>query len=252
VSTTSTPEAAGGGSASVAFLKEAVLATIASSCEVTVQVTARGTTLATGAGAVDFYKHLVRLDLTLDTVGATNLIVDGEYVYLNFARLRPLLGARPWFRATYDQLAGVGRLYGLGALANTPATDPTQATSLIAGATGPITVVGTATIRGAATTEYQVTIDPSLVAAQADPTTNAGRVARLLGSRTFPLTLWIDAQGRDRMVRYTVASPTTDPADAPTANVEYFGFGDTVGAVAPPDDQVRDLSGLGNYAGSAS
>lgn len=248
-----------GGRASVDFLKRAAFTTVVQSCQVTVTVhhVTSATTIqtATGAGVIDFHGHRGQLDLVIDGAGPVRFILDGEYAYLNFERLRLLLGGRPWFKSTYSQLGHLGPGYGMGAVSSSAATDPTQGVGLIAGATGPVTIVGTRTIRGEATTEYHVNVDPRALKGVA--TGALARAVGLIEDTTFPIDLWIDGAGRVRLVRYTIQTAATP--DQPTgarqpvdAEVEYFGFGSPVTTSAPPPSEVRDISGLTAYLGSTA
>ncbi|MEV4423138.1 hypothetical protein AB0L40_24640 [Patulibacter sp. NPDC049589] len=135
-------------------------------------------------------------------------------------------------------------------------SDPTQALQYLKAATGDIETVGKEDVRGEPTTHYRATIDYARYPSLAKPADRAAAKAgveqliKLSGSRTSPMEVWVDGDGRVRRIRQTVGTQLTPGKKATiTQDYELYDFGHQVDVQLPPDSEVQDLTDL---AGDAS
>jgi hypothetical protein len=102
------------------------------------------------------------------------------------------------------------------------------------------TPTGAATIRGARTQAYRVTIDLNKVAAQASP--EQQKVFRGLvkanGSGTVSADVWLDSQHRVARERYVLALTTGGKKTKITSTLDLYDFGSPVKVTPPPHSQV--------------
>lgn len=213
----------------------------------------------TGSAAFDLGSRAARMTLELPRGRILRLVVVGGQAYLNTAGLG-LSGAKPWI-----ELPAGGPASGI---------DPTQlaqsafsGTKLLSQLQG-VTAVGTALVKGAATTHYRGTLDLAKALAALGPSGGLGQLGVLgpavrqgLADLVVPVDVWID--GHDRLRRF---STTLDLAplfralfqalgtgatgsrgvNAIPAGLQatvgldstYYGFGQKVSISAPPPDEV--------------
>ena len=251
---------------------QASASTTASAGTAQVSVTVKGTSgpLANGIsvdGGFDFDNH--RADLEVDPsklgvsgVGKVEAIADyssGFVMYMKFpAELSSELGGKPWVKidvGSFLKQAGVD--VDLGALTQGQSNDPTSGLQLLRGADG-VANEGTETIRGTETTHYllAVNLDKAIAHAPAGERDALTKLAALYTVHTFPVEVWLDAQGRVRRFQQTIDPSTIHlPAglstqDNPftagriTTTYELYDFGSEVDVSIPPADQVTDLNAL--------
>jgi hypothetical protein len=118
-------------------------------------------------------------------------------------------------------------------------------------------ILGTARVRGAATTEYQVNIDPAKMAAKAPASERASyrQFARIFGEGAIPVDVWVDSQHEVRQVRLSLHMPSGAqlPGNARlTETVGFYDFGVPVQVSAPPTSQVTSMPGDDVSVGSIS
>src|SRR6266536_1220417 len=110
--------------------------------------------------------------------------------------------------------------------------DPTQALTLLKGASTDVREVGTEQVRGIETTHYKATIDLRKAAEQQSPEAKR-QVERLIAQarvRSLPADVWVDDQGQLRKMQYTLKMRPKDTgqqqgsATVSTA-MELFDFG---------------------------
>jgi hypothetical protein len=185
-----------------------------------VTVRLRGTVSANGAnssltgkGTVDRRSGRGMFDLTTAVQGQNvpiREVMDGRSLYISSAIFAGQLpGKRSWMKI---DLRKASKAEGLDLSAfgtNGPSQDPFQVLDYLGGA-GPAKRVGTATVRGVATTHYKVTVDLAKAKAKAPSRAAKGSISQLakaLGSSkaTLPVEVWLDAQHRvlRERVRYS-------------------------------------------------
>lgn len=252
---------AGSPSAAQAALAGAPDKTIAAgSASIAVKASVEGQTRGTfaGTGAFAFESEKGRLELDLGPLGLagaskTEVLLDGDVVYLKLGGALPGLGSRPWVRIDLRSL-GKGQGDAIEALRQLRANDPRAVINELRGATGDAAVVGTESVRGTATTHYRATVDLDK-AASSSPAGARGEVAevaRQLGTSKLPMEAWLDDGGRIRRLGYTIdLADLAEGAPAKGAGVgtvvatlELFDFGTDVTVTPPPGDQVTDLAQL--------
>jgi hypothetical protein len=118
-------------------------------------------------------------------------------------------------------------------------------------------ILGTTRVRGVLTTEYQVNIDPSKMAAKVPASERAGfrQFAQSFGQGAIPVDVWVDSQNQVRQVRLSLHTPAG--AGIPgntrvTMTVDFYDFGVPVLVSAPPASQVTSMSGDDVSVGSIS
>lgn len=211
-----------------------------------------------GEGEFAFKTERGRLELDLGPLGLagasnTDVLLDGDLVYLKLGAALPGLKQRPWVRIDLGTLkAGQGD--GIEALRQLRANDPRAVINELRGATGDAAKVGTETVRGTATTHYRTTVDLDKAAAASPAAVrdDLAEVARQLGTSKLAMEAWLDVEGRIRRLQYTIDLADLDE-DAPAkrtgtgkvvATLELYEFGVEVAAEPPPADQTTDLAEL--------
>ena len=207
-----------------------------------------------------------RAHLTADLAGTVGgesgdatveAVYDGDAVYLK-APFTELLADTPWVEVSSPKLAGVADELGGGFDG-----DPGSFLSLLEGAGGSVTTVGTEDVRGVATRHVTVDLDVQKVLEQADPDRReeleehlAGRGVDLAELPAIPAEAWIDDDGYVR--RFTVSfdlaelsqvHPGADATGVVTETIELYDFDEPVDIVVPPASEVTTLD-LGELLGS--
>lgn len=221
-----------------------------------VQGRTRGTFAGEGMFAFETEKGRLELDLgPLGLAGASNteVLLDGNIVYLKLGAALPGLGQRPWVRIDLATLTD-GQGDGIEALRQLRANDPRAVINELRGATGDAEKLGTESVRGAETTRYRTTVDLDKAAADSPASVRAdlAEVARQLGTSELAMEAWLDDEGRIRRLQYSIDLAELDE-EAPAkgtgtgtvvATLELFDFGTEVAVVLPPEDQTTDLAQL--------
>jgi len=212
-------------------------------------------------GSVDFASRQATFRVTTET-GSIDAVIDGAVVYERIPQLAPAVGRKTWLKIdfrTAGQLAGVP---GVSSVLESQPSDPSQTLSYLRGASGPMTTLGHARVRGVATTHYRVPVDLNRAAASLGPDQQAAlrqEIDELGLKTTFPMEVWIDGQGRVRRMHLVqdysqVNPPPNVPRGSPSSSVEQtmelFDFGAPVTVQPPPADQVTDISALVNRSHS--
>jgi hypothetical protein len=233
--TTTSPEPSGGTTPSQAAVARAIGATDASgNFDLSFVLSSAGeagdaggtTTGVTGNGAVDLTPSIA---MNLNNVIGVDLWYDGENAWELFG------GQNNYTEFTLPAFSEyaegtVGNLEG--ALGTFGFCSPTGLFDLSENSIGPTTEVGPATVDGIATTEYQVSVDPSSFLT-APNVTSAERAAiqdaiTVLGSGPVTDDLYVDSQGD--VVR------TVSAMDGATLQVDLSNFGNA-GTVTMPEPQ---------------
>lgn len=216
-----------------------------------------------GSGEFDFTSRRGTLDFTVPNPDGGTLmiesILDGTTVYEKFPPEMgvPLPAGKTWVRI---DVAKAAEQQGIdaNALSQPSSGDPTAAVNFLRGASN-AQRVGEERLRGEAVEHYRATIDLDKAAQQAPELRAAYDTASaMLGTHSFPVDAWIDAEGRVRKIVYSVriGSGTANPAlsgATMSQTFEFLDFGASVDAAAPPASQVIDMADVfGQQAGSGS
>lgn len=211
-----------------------------------------------GQGVLEFGPGRGVLDVDLAPLGLagegrTQVLLDGDVIYIDLGRRLPGLGDRPWVRIDLDALKD-GQGDSIEALRQLKANDPSAVLNALRGVTGDAAEVGTEDLRGTPTTRYRATVDlrAAKESSPDDTHDDLDEVTRQLGTTRLPVEAWVDAEGRLRQLRYTVdLADLADDAPAKgtgtgraTASLELYEFGAAVPFQEPAASQVTDLADL--------
>ncbi len=207
-------------------------------------------------GAFDLQAKASSMTFDAGDVGKMELrVVDGKG-YVNFGGLLGSGGPK-WMAFDLTDLGSDKKLASGGLF------DPTSVLAQLKAVTGEVTVVGTETLDGVATTHYHAEVDLAKVLADHADELSPGGKADLseqlaqLGSgapTVIPVDVWVGDDGLPRQYRMSM---TADDIGTLTTTITFSGFGEPVTVVAPPADQVvsgKDALGnmLGSFADSAT
>jgi hypothetical protein len=167
-------------------------------------------------------------------------IVDGSTVYVQsslFTSFSSIPGlTKPWVSASINQSTGSTALEN--ALAD-PVSILTVLSSL-----GGVTLVGPATINGVETIQYNVVIDVAK-AAQASGNTGMAAVLKCFNASTFPMSVWVDSQGRARQIQFSWPDLNFGSSSiSVSSTVQFTNFGEPVSVTPPAAGDVQPLSSI--------
>jgi len=210
-----------------------------------------------GRGAVDSSTHRMAMTIDLSRIAALGggsavprrigMVEDGAVIYMTGDGLSRILpGGKTWLRL---DLARAADRLGLDVSGLTGGqTDPRASLAQLRKA-GNVVRIGAQTIKGVATTRYNVLVDLGKGVEGLDGSareTMKELVQRLeaAGTRYVPADAWVDADGYLR--RFRVAIPGYFGAGTSFAlTMDMYGFGDPVSIPLPDASQVADLTALG-------
>jgi hypothetical protein len=214
----------------------------------------------TGSGVINFATNQADLTVNEPTGQSTEerLISNVAYVKLPPALTTtiPQLRGKTWLRQPLSPTDG-GAL-GFGTSGSSP-SNPTSILQLVSKVSDSVSKVGTASVRGTPTTQYRATVNFTKAAAkQGVPATQIQTLEKVLGTNTFPVDVWIDAQGAARRLQFQFPLPeVTGSASGQsgkiTETLDLFDFGIPVTVQTPPASQVGQLpaSSLGAVPSAA-
>ncbi|MFC8075590.1 hypothetical protein ACFUN8_08605 [Streptomyces sp. NPDC057307] len=211
---------------------------------------------ATGAGVVDLADGSSDVTLTSQGQELQQRTLDGMiYQQPPAGSGSGLPDGKSWMKI---DLAKLAEQQGAGAGAG-QVSDPAASFSYTKGISDKnVKKVGTATVDGAKTTHYRVTVDVDALAK--DNTEQTRKLKEQLGA-TLPLDIWLDGDGRLRQqkMELTVKRPageTEGPAQvAVLTTLKLSDFGTDVNVTAPAAKDTVDVTaklaeqGSGNQAG---
>jgi hypothetical protein len=179
-----------------------------------------------------------------------DVVVDGLVLYMNFPReLSALPPGKGWLKLDVES---IGRIAGLdkGELTTLNVGDPSQMLRYLRGAGTAVSRVGSAELRGVATTHYRVTIDLEKALAESIedvPEKNREavrvsmeRMAKFVGEEV-PVDVWIDSDhlARKMKIDYEITWPGQDKLHT-DLTMEFFDFGIDADVELPPSAEVLD------------
>jgi hypothetical protein len=190
----------------------------------------------TGDGVSDSATHSAQMAIDAGQYHA-DMVLDGTKDVL-YARVPALTSFLPSGKEWVSiDLQKAGQQAGLNVsqlFQQVGSQDPTQALQMLE-SVGDVQKVGTAQVGGVDTTEYSAQIDLQKVVAKY-PGTGLDRYAKLLGSKTIPVEVWIGGDGLVRKVH--------EQGSHFDLTFLLSDFGAPVTVTLPPADQVADLSSL--------
>lgn len=201
-----------------------------------------------GMGVVDFQSKRAALTLTLPQVGELEVRTIGTTIYERLpAQLTRGAGGKPWLKIDLAEVAKAtgGNAQQLSQLGQS--SDPAQSLKYLSAASDSVTTVGKEPVRGVASTHYKLTVDLAKSAQKSGLGQSAiTSFKKLYGTTTFPMDVWIDAQGRATRVAYSLTTSAVSVA----FNEEIYNFGkaDISTATTPPAAQTQDISSLAGKA----
>lgn len=227
--------------------------------------------VTTGEGVFDFARRRGRLTYSDTYSGSegvpSTLIVVGDTIYLDSALVNRLddsdqAQSRPWVsiaRSDDRSSSTAAELFEA----------PTEALRHLETAAGPVSKIGTETVRGERTTHYHGTLRPSAEStstAAVDPPEKRTSKPRIkptpqptsAASDEDPVSIdvWIDGRDRVRRIRTRQALPTGRSGYGSPETSEYtyelWDFGVVVDVSPPPPDQVRTLKDEDQPAGTTT
>jgi hypothetical protein len=175
----------------------------------------------------------------------------GDYVlYLKTGFLASQLpGGKQWVKLDVSKLGKAAGL-DLGKLLSGSQFQPSDLLSMLKGEGAKISNLGSATVDGASTTHYRVTIDMAQVLQ------SKGLTSPLLGAAVaqmpeLPEDVWVGKDGLVRRVGLSYSAPEGGKSMHLAMTMDLFDYGAHVTIAAPPSSDVFDATqfaqqGLGN------
>lgn len=197
------------------------------------------------------------------TSPALHLVFAQGNLYLQATgQLANLGGGKPWVSITPSSLSqlfsGVVPGSAAGPIASAVTADPLSVLGILDTADLSAARIGSRTVAGVATTEYDVTVDP--VAAAKHASGAAQKLFTSLGTKPVTVQVWLD--GQNRLVQFqatATGAPASSPASSGTSaapigvTVVMTKFGSPVSVTVPPLSQVAVPPGSsGSSSGSVA
>jgi hypothetical protein len=204
----------------------------------TIEASAAGRTLETSAAGTIDQRHAGdgEMQVSVDGHSFRELFL-GPYLYLEVSA-----ASTPWVKvdlAAYERALGVTSIGG---------DDPAQTLTLLRAA-AKVRLVGRATVAGVATMHYHALVDLDRYAAVLAPALRAGTrqdaaaLARLTGSTTVPIDVWVDEQHEVRQVSLALPAVCRKSGSAhESTTVDFYGYGPQPAVSAPAPAEVTNLT----------
>jgi hypothetical protein len=171
--------------------------------------------------------------------GYATFILEGTALYMRIPLLRGAAGFKPWIKLDLRQAGQAAGVDFNSFLRFGAGGDPTEQVRLLRGV-GKLKKKGTDDVRGVSTTHYEGTIDLKKVA-------GGDRLARVIGTSSVPVEVWVDDHGLVRRERWTEKLKLGGTTKIETT-MDLYDFGASVVAQAPPARDVTDLTPGGNQS----
>jgi hypothetical protein len=197
-----------------------------------------------GAGAVDGTSSELTFTVGPQAIKEISLEQGGDYVaYLQLAALSAHLpGNKPWIEVDLSKL-GKSAGFDLGTLLSGSQLQPGDLLAMLKASGAKISNLGPATVDGAATTHYRVTIDVAK-ALESKGLANPMLGAMVAQMPTIPADVWI---GKDGLVHRIEVSAGQGQSNAPVQldmTLDISDYGADVTIAAPPSSDVFDATQL--------
>jgi hypothetical protein len=200
----------------------------------------------TGVGETNFQAHDFEMSINAPSGGTVEVLQIGTTAYIRVpvTQRSQVPGGKPWVSVNLNQVdeAKLGRSFSQLASANND--KPSRVLASLAQVSDRVVKVGTATIKGTRTTEYQAKVDLNKLAARAKAKAGAkaGQAvheqAQALGTGTFPAKIWIGPGSLVRQATLKVPIPAastgaTNGQGNATLTMDFFSYGTQVHLTAP-------------------
>lgn len=199
----------------------------------------------TGHGILDNANADVTLDLgsVLGAFGASanvpstlrEIVVQqqgNEVLYVSAGK--PIVAGKDWVKLDLTQLAKGAGLGAVGSASQPGLEDPTQILDFLKAHGSQVQDLGSATVDGAATTHYRVTIDvPKLLAKAAATNPLLQRAVASIDAKSLPEDVWIGQDGLLRRLRVDYSLSANHVAAHLTVALDLTDYG-TSATVSPP------------------
>lgn len=221
-----------------------------------------------GNGTFDFVGHSGSVSLTIDLgnipqvtqlLGGSTLqiqeIIDGLNLYLKLPSAlahNPALHGKPWVKISLAKAARAAGIQGLSGLLNNPSSsDPSQFLHYLQATSGKVTKVGSQSVDGFQTTEYQAKVDLDRVpngvpaADRAQVRQSIAALERAAHLHFVPIKVWIDGQHLVRRIVVSFGEAISGQSVNATVRVDIPQYGPQSAPQLPPASQVATLGAAG-------
>jgi hypothetical protein len=197
-----------------------------------------------GAGAIDGASSELTFNVGSKSFKEISLEQNGDYVaYLQLGSLAANLpSGKQWVELDVSKLGKSAGL-DLGSLLSGSQLQPGDLLSMLKAGGAKISNLGAATVDGAATTHYRVTIDLAK-ALQAKGLANPMLGAMVAQIPTVPADVWIGADGLVHRFRVSVGQGQSGAPLRLSMTVNISDYGARVTIAAPPSSDVFDATQL--------
>jgi hypothetical protein len=169
----------------------------------------------------------------------------------------PLLGSavphgKSWLHVNLER---AGKQVGIATPGQFGQQDPTQTLRNLRATSDRVEKLGRERVRGVETTHYRATVQLQRLDALARPSQKAAvraeteRMARILGSDSYPIEVWIDSRHLVRRMRLLMKMHVNGQAMTMDMTADMYDFGPKPKAKRPPADDTYDAS---SYPGAGS
>lgn len=182
--------------------------------------------------------------LAHSSLKAISLVENGDYVmYMHLGFLSSQIpGGKPWIKLALSKLGKQAGL-DLGSMLSGGQFEPTDLLALLRAEGAKVHKVGAATIDGAATTHYRVTVD------LAKALRSKGLASPMLKGiaahmKSVSDDVWIGKDGLVRRIRAAYSMPTLPSSPRMAMTMNLYDYGAHVTIAAPPSSEVFDATQL--------
>ncbi len=207
-----------------------------------------------GSGVVDLRGKKAEFTFTAPQVGTIKELVISPELYLQLpASLRANIpGHKPWISLNVDKLVKTKLGASLSQLSSSSQAS-SQTLAYLESVSNSVKRVGTPTLHGVATTEYDATIDLTKSVKSKSPQAKAAvsKLEHEIGRSTLPAQVWIDRQHRVRQVGYQLSLKSAGQVSHVKFTMGLSAYGVPVDVTAPPASQTYDATAAALRSGAA-
>jgi len=216
-----------------------------------------GTYSITANGSFDERAHSGQMTMDLSGVpGLSSLPGGGGNGQVQMVMLYPdiymhmpfLAGQLPegktWMKLDITKAAAAAGV-NTSSLSSLDQNDPTQFLEYLRGSSGGVVSLGSETVEGVLTTHYHGELELSRVLANIPSSEQAAARSALekLGSGgSFPVEVWIDAQGRVRRIEMSFGGAGAAAGLSATITIDFKSYGAVPPVTPPPAGEVFDAT----------
>jgi hypothetical protein len=206
--------------------------------------TDKGIKVLDGSGAYDFPTSTGRFTLKTALGAGADMVTTSNVIYLKSGQAAG--ATQQWLSFTKAEVATAqaaanGRATFLASIRTQ--VDPRSTLDALGSNVPNLRKIGTAKIRGTATTHVAGRVDLSDKAIAAAPASRRAsmRAARTtVGSDGYPVDVWLDRHGRVCRVQYVLTSGAAPNVVSTTVKLDLYDFGKPSGITVPAAAEVTD------------